>query len=169
MRGPTPSTLLRLGCLSPLTGFRYSPLGSSVLPRLLPLPFSHSFETQNSLCLLGPVRAPPQHDPGLCLHPCQYQGRASLLFSLESLFWQATLQQRAGSRGPQQRGRESRDDEQVPDHGQAQCGHGGLQAEGGLWHGQPGSAGSHVSQHRLQLEVGAQHGTDVEQLVAVAL
>lgn len=41
-------------------------------------------------------------------------------------------------------------------------------AQVGVLRGQPGSAGSHISQHRLQLEVSAQHRTNVEQLMAVA-
>lgn len=103
--------------------------------------------------------------PGLCLPPHQ---QASLLFSLESLFQWASLQQGAASRDPQQGGRKNSNDEQVPNHCQAQGGHGGLQTQGGFLHGQPGSAGTHISQHCFQLEVGAEHGTDVEQLVAVS-
>lgn len=112
----------------------------------------------------GPCQGfPAATRPGLCL--C---GQPSLLFSLESLFEWASLQQGAGSRDPQQEDCESRDDEQVPNHCQAQGDHGGLQAQGGFLDGQPGSAGPHIGQHRFQLEVGTQHCTDVEQLVAVS-
>lgn len=80
--------------------------------------------------------------PGLRLPPRQ---QASLLFSLESLFQWASLQQGAASRDPQQGGRKNSNDEQVPNHCQAQGGHGGLQTQGGFLHGQPGSAGTHIS------------------------
>lgn len=77
---------------------------------------------------------------GLCLPPGQGQGQISLLLGLSSPLWWATLQQGAGPRGPKQGGCEGGNDEQVPSHCQAQCGHRALQAQWGFLRGQPGSA-----------------------------
>lgn len=77
---------------------------------------------------------------GLCLPPGQGQGRISVLLGLSSPLWWATLQQGAGPRGPKQGGCEGSNDEQVPSHCQAQCGHCALQAQWGFLCGQPGSA-----------------------------
>lgn len=148
-------------------------LGTSSAPSPAPpLTRPHSAPTRRHLpaplCLSSATPAPTPPFPVWALSsPRAGSGVGSLVFGLRAPIQRATLQQGTCTGGPTEGGCEGGDDGQVPGHRQDQCGHCACQAQGGLSRGQPGPAGPHVSQHRLQLEVGAQHRADVEELVAV--